>query len=186
MTQPEAKPANFQEENGQIVQGFHMLTQSGKLIDLREPNPELITLDDIAHHLAFTYRWAGALPISVGQHVLMGVYQIEDYYKPQWLLHDAEEAYFCDFIKPIKKHMIRENWQVIMKDWRIAIYKKFGVAYESLKDEPVAWLDQTLLEFEYDLFVRGTVKQWVLDPYKVKEKLIKQFNLWLKTGGDHV
>lgn len=86
---------------------------SGRRLDLLNPSPLDIELEDIAHGLARVARWngqtIGAHPFSVAQHSLL-VEKLAAAFKPEleerWrlaaLLHDAPEYVIGDLISPFK------------------------------------------------------------------------------------
>ncbi|MEI6097831.1 MAG: HD family hydrolase [Alphaproteobacteria bacterium] len=85
---------------------------SGRRLDLLDPTPVDIEIEDIAHGLAFVARWNGQTrgdwPYSVAEHSLL----VEEIFgrfsdsMPRWrlaaLLHDAPEYVFGDMISPVK------------------------------------------------------------------------------------
>jgi 5'-deoxynucleotidase YfbR-like HD superfamily hydrolase len=86
---------------------------SGRRLDLLDPTPVDIEVEDIAHGLAFVARWngqtAGDWPYSVAEHSLL----VEQIFArltpdapPRWrlaaLLHDAPEYVIGDMISPVK------------------------------------------------------------------------------------
>ena len=85
---------------------------SGRRLDLLDPTPLDIEIEDIAHGLAFVARWNGQTrgdwPYSVAEHSLL----VEEIYgrmggaAPKWrlaaLLHDAPEYVIGDMISPVK------------------------------------------------------------------------------------
>ncbi len=86
---------------------------SGRRLDLLDPSPLDVEIEDIAHGLAFLARWngqtEGEFPYSVAEHSLL-VEQIFSMISPQaparWrlaaLLHDAPEYVIGDMISPVK------------------------------------------------------------------------------------
>lgn len=84
---------------------------SGRRLDLLDPTPMDIEIEDIAHGLAFVARWNGQTrgdwPYSVAEHSLL-VEQIYARSEPsaRWrlaaLLHDAPEYVIGDMISPVK------------------------------------------------------------------------------------
>ena len=86
---------------------------SGRRLDLLDPSPFDIEIEDIAHGLARVARWNGQTigehPFSVAQHSLV-VEEIAAHLKPglepKWrlaaLLHDASEYVIGDMISPFK------------------------------------------------------------------------------------
>ncbi|MEM1386854.1 MAG: HD family hydrolase [Pseudomonadota bacterium] len=86
---------------------------SGRRLDLLDPTPVDIEIEDIAHGLAFVARWNGQtrgdFPYSVAEHSLL----VEEIYRRQnpsaparWqlaaLLHDGPEYVIGDMISPVK------------------------------------------------------------------------------------
>ena len=85
---------------------------SGRRLDLLDPTPVDIEVEDIAHGLAFVARWNGQTrgdwPYSVAEHSLL----VEQIYgrlgdpPVRWrlaaLLHDAPEYVIGDMISPVK------------------------------------------------------------------------------------
>lgn len=85
-------------------------TFTGRYIDLAHPDPALIVLEDLAHHLATCNRYAGAClrPYSVGEHVLLVSRRLEDLGEPWrvvlWgLHHDDAEFIMHDVTRPFKE-----------------------------------------------------------------------------------
>jgi len=86
---------------------------SGRRLDLLDPTPVDIEIEDIAHGLAFVARWNGQTlgdwPYSVAEHSLL-VEEIFGRMNPtqpaRWrlaaLLHDAPEYVIGDMISPVK------------------------------------------------------------------------------------
>ena len=89
---------------------------SGRRLDLLDPTPVDIEIEDIAHGLARVARWNGQtkgdLPFNVAQHSLI----VEEFcaiLKPGWpakwklaaLLHDAPEFVIGDMISPFKAQL---------------------------------------------------------------------------------
>ena len=85
---------------------------SGRRLDLLDPTPVDIEIEDIAHGLAFVARWNGQTrgdwPYSVAEHSLL----VEEIYgrmgnpPARWrlaaLLHDGPEYVIGDMISPVK------------------------------------------------------------------------------------
>lgn len=86
---------------------------SGRRLDLLDPTPVDIEIEDIAHGLAFVARWNGQtfgdFPYSVAEHSLLveALYTRMNPKAPvKWqlaaLLHDAPEYVIGDMISPVK------------------------------------------------------------------------------------
>ena len=110
---------------------------SGRRLDLLDPTPFDIEIEDIAHGLAFVARWNGQTrgdwPYSVAEHSLLVeeiFTRLEPALPPQWrlaaLLHDAPEYVIGDMISPVKAALGAEYGAM---DERIAaaIHRRFGL-----------------------------------------------------------
>src|SRR5260370_2782820 len=86
---------------------------SGRRLDLLDPSPVDIEIEDIAHGLARVARWNGQTigdhPFSVAQHSVVVeeiAAHIQPGLEPRWrlaaLLHDASEYVIGDMISPFK------------------------------------------------------------------------------------
>jgi len=110
---------------------------SGRRLDLLDPTPIDIEIEDIAHGLAFVARWNGQTigdyAYSVAEHSLL-VEQIYSLIQPKapikWqlaaLLHDAPEYVIGDMISPVKAAVGPEYGEL---DERLtaAIHIRFGL-----------------------------------------------------------
>ncbi len=86
---------------------------SGRRLDLLDPSPLDVEIEDIAHGLSRVARWngqtAGPWPFSVAQHCLLVedlTGRLKDGVETPWrlaaLLHDAPEYVIGDMISPFK------------------------------------------------------------------------------------
>jgi len=82
-------------------------THSGKMIDLLNPDPYLIDINDIAHALANICRFNGHCRefYSVANHSLLVSLNVPPADALAGLMHDATEAYCGDMIAPLKAAM---------------------------------------------------------------------------------
>ena len=79
-------------------------TRFGRLVDLLEPDPATIALDDMAWHGARINRWAGGtmLPVSVARHSIWVADHVSPKARPWALFHDmAHEPYIGDIVAPV-------------------------------------------------------------------------------------
>ncbi len=110
---------------------------SGRRLDLLNPQPEDIAIEDIAHGLARVARWNGQTlgdhAYSVAQHALL-VESITRSRMPAWprkwllatLLHDAPEYVIGDLISPFKQ-AIGFDYKAFEMRLLEAIHKRFGL-----------------------------------------------------------
>jgi len=110
---------------------------SGRRLDLLDPTPMDIEIEDIAHGLAFVARWngqtVGDFAYSVAEHSLL----VETLFcrmntkaPPKWrlatLLHDAPEYVIGDMISPVKA-AVGPGYDDLDKRLTAAIHIRFGL-----------------------------------------------------------
>lgn len=124
-----------------------MSTLSGKLLNIENPKPNQIVIEDIATGLANHPHFAGQTNkyFSVAQHSIMVADLVPDHLKLAALLHDASEAYYGDLIKPLKVKlpMFRYYEEKLMK----AIFQKFEVDYSLIREVKEADLQVQQIEY---------------------------------------
>ena len=113
---------------------------SGRRLDLLDPTPMDIEIEDIAHGLAFVARWNGQTmgdwPYSVAEHSLL-VEEIFGRSNPgiatRWrlaaLLHDAPEYVIGDMISPVKA-AIGPGYGALDERLAAAVHLRFGLPAE--------------------------------------------------------
>jgi 5'-deoxynucleotidase YfbR-like HD superfamily hydrolase len=110
---------------------------SGRRLDLLDPTPMDIEVEDIAHGLAFVARWNGQTrgdwPYSVAEHSLL-VEKIFSRANPgiaaRWqlaaVLHDAPEYVIGDMISPVKA-AVGPGYGELDQRLSVAIHLRFGL-----------------------------------------------------------
>jgi len=135
---------------------------SGRRLDLLDPTPMDIEVEDIAHGLAFVARWNGQTngdyAYSVAEHSLL----VEEIFRTQqpkapvkWqlaaLLHDAPEYVIGDMISPVKA-AVGEGYEALDDRLTAAIHIRFGLPAQipvavkkqiKKADKLSAWLEAT-------------------------------------------
>ena len=110
---------------------------SGRRLDLLDPSPLDIEIEDIAHGLARVARWngqtVGAHAFSVAQHSVVVeeiVAHIQPDAEPRWrlaaLLHDASEYVIGDMISPFKA-ALGVDYRLFEERLETAIHLRFGL-----------------------------------------------------------
>jgi len=112
----------------------------GRRLDILDPSPLDIEIEDIAHGLARVARWngqtTGALPFNVAQHSVI-VLDMCVQMKPDWptdwqlaaLLHDAPEYVIGDMISPFKA-ALGDHYRRVEHGLQKAIHLRFGLPAE--------------------------------------------------------
>ncbi len=110
---------------------------SGRRLDLLDPSPMDIEIEDIAHGLARVARWNGQTlgehGFSVAQHSVVVeeiVAHIQPRTEPRWrlaaLLHDASEYVIGDMISPFKA-ALGMDYKTFEERLENAIHVRFGL-----------------------------------------------------------
>ena len=133
---------------------------SGRRLDLLDPTPVDIEIEDIAHGLAFVARWNGQTKgdyaYSVAEHSLLvtEIFALQNPTAPlKWhlaaLLHDAPEYVIGDMISPVKA-AVGPDYGALDERLTAAIHLRFGLPAQipvSVKrqikraDKLSAWLE---------------------------------------------
>lgn len=155
-------------------------TNSGTFINVFEPTPDMIVIEDIAHALSRLPRFGGHLNrhYSVAQHSVLAARRVEGLnLKREALLHDASEAYILDMPSPIKAKMFeyKEHEHKLMA----AIMDKFGLEYPL--SPAIKKVDMEMLILEWDnLVVNDNPDFEVWSANKAKKEFLKMFNKLFK------
>ncbi len=185
---------------------------SGRRLDLIDPSPLDVEIEDIAHGLAFVARWNGQthgdFAFSVAEHSLL----VERIYRimapkapPRWrlaaLLHDAPEYVIGDMISPFKA-ALGVDYRAFEHRLAAAIHLRFGLPADlpvtverAIKraDKASAWLEATQLagfgKAEADKFFgRPRFMGWAdmrlrpEPPNKARAAFLKRFAMLLKAA----
>lgn len=106
--------------------------RSGLYLDLADPQPDQITIEDIAGGLSKLCRFGGQIETfySVAEHCVHCVEQAEADGLPletqiACLMHDAAEAFIGDMVKPLKVMM--PEYKDVEQNMEAVINAKFGI-----------------------------------------------------------
>lgn len=174
---------------------IYIQTHSGICFDLLEPNPDSVSIEDIAYSLTALPRYTGhsRLSWSVAQHSLLCCLEAVERELPLddtlvALLHDATEAYLGDMSSPLKSLCpeYREHegcvWAAIAKRFRLPLSLPYAVKE----------IDRDVLMWEAPLML-GTLKGdgWPdcyntisADPTLIPQDPKDVYNAFLGTFGD--
>jgi uncharacterized protein len=176
---------------------------SGRRLDLLDPSPLDVEIDDIAHGLARVARWNGQTKgewaYSVAQHSIL-VERLAVRFRPnlerEWrlaaLLHDAPEYVIGDLISPFKA-AVGVDYHNLEERLAIAVHLRFGLpaklprAISTLikkADRASAFLEaRQLADFEEKESLRyfghhkgiERIRLRALPPHEVQERFLERF-----------
>ncbi|AWW31867.1 hypothetical protein DN752_17965 [Echinicola strongylocentroti] len=169
-----------------LYAGSCILTYSGKYLNVFDPNPDDIVIEDIAHGLALECRFGNHLPVhySVANHSIEVSNGLPNHLKLEGLLHDASEAYLGDMASPIKKSM--PDYQRIEDGLMRAIADKFSFNYPLSKEVKIE--DRKALEIEHITF-REAKHAYKGKPFcianqlDIREEFLRLFHIYSKMAG---
>lgn len=152
-------------------------TVSGLALNLLDPQPDQIVLDDIAYSLANQNRYDGHCePIwSVAAHSVLCTLLLPQDASPNLalavLLHDAHEWAVGDLGSPVKKALKAIN-PAAMDTWNTLvgiIQRPIHVAFDLPVNLPSHWIDQIkhvdlwALRLERDRVMRPSKLRWIVE-----------------------
>jgi 5'-deoxynucleotidase YfbR-like HD superfamily hydrolase len=164
---------------------------SGRRLDLLNPSPLDIEIEDIAHGLARVARWNGQTTgnhaLSVAQHSLLVeriVSELKGDIAERWrlaaLIHDAPEYVVGDLITPFKS-AIGLDYRALEDRLLQAVHIRFGLPGELPKhvtalikraDKIAAYLEATQLAG----FEEAEARKFFTAPRGLSEKAIREFS----------
>lgn len=161
---------------------FWIQTYSGKRFSYEDPQPSMITLEDIAVPLSREPRFSGhgSENYSVLSHLLL----IETFFdevemRLHALLHDAHEAYMKDLPTPLKAYyesffpgMISE----LAGNIDMAIYAFLGERLPSPDQlRQIRYADEECLNLERQMLMLNTEHEWDLPLRPIHPRLHRKF-----------
>lgn len=156
-------------------------TYSGLYLNVFDPDPATICIEDIAHALSNLCRFAGHTKkfYSVAQHSVLCALHVDDDFRLQALMHDASEAYLLDIPKPIKNRLV--GYKDMEDKMMSIIATKFGFDYPLHKE--VKGIDNYMLEWEWRDVVTCENRFLSWEPERAKKEFLMIFEA-LTGGGD--
>lgn len=175
ITVNEKEEARTRLHNGDTIRTF-----KGHYVDIFNPDPLTIDIDDIAHALSQVCRFAGHTYkfYSVAQHCTESVLVLQKMGTKDrrilltMLLHDATEAYIGDMARPIKRRLpqYKAAENVLMS----AIALKFDLDYPF--PPIIKTVDNHLLELEHEGVILRQTYFPCSDPQKAKDDFLFLYN----------
>ena len=161
-------------------------THSGKKLNPFNPNPDDITIGDIAHSLSMMCRFNGHCSrfYSVAEHSIL-VSQVVKIVSREaamyGLMHDAAEAYLSDIPKPIKRRLpeAMEIENVLLN----AILAKFKITVTQDIIQEVEKADLRMLETERIALIHDSIQfdcTRGIQPYSHSHLSIKSLTTYIE------
>lgn len=149
----EEKHEQIKSGSNDLHTGETIRTFMGHFVNVFDPDPDTIDINDIAHALANTCRFGGHTYkfFSVAEHCCMVAtnLKIPKELKITALLHDATEAYMCDMPRPIKRNL--PGYKEVEKNFEKVIAKKFNLVYpfpaiiKEVDNDQLEWEHQNII-----------------------------------------
>lgn len=148
---------------------IYLATWKGARIDLLNPDPEQVTIEEIAESLSREGRFHNktAVPYSVAQHCLEVSAMCKTWDGQIWgLLHDASDAYHRDLATNLKNHPIIQGfWRAMELRWLQMFAKKWNLTLPMPPE--VKHADRVMLAVERRLLLPDTPE--VAEQFKFNE-----------------
>jgi len=148
--------------------GPTILLSSGAYFDLLDPHGSTFTIEDIAHGLANTCRFAGQCRefYSVAEHSWHASFLVPVEYRLRALMHDAAEAFIGDVTRPLKS--LLPDYKMIERNVEDAIQARFGTGDWNI--EPIKRADLQMLRAEQLALMPNNGDRWAcLDEVEVAD-----------------
>jgi hypothetical protein len=128
---PNPAPPDLRSYRGAIPHTTYR-TNSGRMLELADPETAQVDVEDIAHNLARICRFGGSMDgfYSVATHCVYVSRQLEAeghsaYVQAAGLIHDAAEAYIGDVTSGLKR--VLPEYKALEKRWERRIQDYFDV-----------------------------------------------------------
>lgn len=158
-------------------------TVSGRYVNIFDPKPEMIHIEDIAHSLSMQCRFGGHLPkyYSVAQHSILVANLVPEEHFVSAIMHDASEAYLLDIPTPIKRKLT--NYKEIEDNLMKVIAKKYQFEWPLCKEVKEA--DEIMLVCEWNGLMLGKPSNVPIIPLTqehAKELFINRCSIFAYNG----
>lgn len=140
--------------------GPTILLQSGAYFDLIDAASSTFTIEDIAHGLSMTCRFAGQCRefYSVAEHSVLTSMLVPEGLKLAALMHDAAEAFIGDVTRPLKRLLL--DYKRIEAEIEAAIAARFGIA--GMHEPAVKAADLAMLAAEQAAMMPRHTDSWAV------------------------
>jgi len=176
-----------------VTMALYVSTYLGNRFYPLEPRIESISIEDIAHGLAFQCRFNGQTCefYSVAQHSLIVASLVREEQRLEALLHDAAEAYLGDMVKPLK--LILPAFSAIEDQVTALIAGAFQLDFEDY--QPIKNADLVALATEKRDLMPHSVEEWTyidgiaplperispMNPFEAKAAFLAEYHRLAKT-----
>lgn len=143
-----------------IANDFRIMLRSGRHFDLANPEASEISIDDIAHGLAHTCRYAGQCDgfYSVAEHSVL-VSQVVEHSRLAALFHDAAEAFIGDMPQPLKR--LLPAYKTLEVKIEQAIFARLEIDWPAPIEVKVA--DYSVMAAEQEVLMPIGTNTWLID-----------------------
>lgn len=168
---PDPEQASLADRPGRP--GPHdMETFTGRFVNVIDPDPADVVIEDIAHHLANICRYTGAVRrhYSVGEHAVLVARKLEAVGAPipvilAGLHHDDSEAYLNDQGRPLKQNL--REYHPIESRMDGVVRAALGISQLPFGDPRVKEADTWALGAESYQLLPSRGRRWICDGYYV-------------------
>lgn len=141
--------------------GDWLQTQSGRRFYPKDPLPDDVHGEDVAHALSMLCRYGGHIDTfySVAEHCVLMSYAVPPDDALAALLHDATEAYVVDVPRPVKRYLPEYRALEQMVWWAIAVRYHLELALPA----SVLAADDRIILTERNALMRNAERTWWQD-----------------------
>lgn len=158
------------------AKGPTILLRSGSYFDLLDPHGSDFTIEDIAHGLSMTCRFAGQCRqfYSVAEHSWHASFLVAEEFKLAALMHDAAEAFIGDVTRPLKS--LLPEYKAIERNIEAAIAERFGL--DDAGADEIKRADLLMLHAEQAVMMPHHDDRWTTSPADEVPGTIVNFRCW--------
>jgi len=176
--------------------GPTILLQSGAYFDLLDPHHSEFTIEDIAHGLSNTCRFAGQCSdfYSIAEHSWHASFLVPAELALRALMHDAAEAFLGDVTRPLKS--LLPEYKAIERNVEAAIMERFGLGDWNVPE--IKQADLLMLHAEQVAMMPNHADRWstsegmpddpccnfrFFEPFAAKANFLGRFEWLMANGG---
>ncbi|WP_242095448.1 hypothetical protein [Sphingomonas sp. CROZ-RG-20F-R02-07] len=158
------------------VKGPTILLRSGAYFDLLDPHGSAFTIEDIAHGLSMTCRFAGQCRqfYSVAEHSWHTSFLVAPEFRLAAVMHDAAEAFIGDVTRPLKS--LLPEYKAIERNVEAAIAERFGL--DDAGADEIKRADLVMLHAEQAVMMPHHEDRWDTSPEDDASARLVNFRCW--------